>query len=161
MRLALLCVLLAGCATKRAPDPLPPAPRTVPVQAGPAADVAVVARARAFSVGAIGFLGAPSAEQTAVEAIARADGAIAELEWLAANATIAGQLYAVWELQQLSPDRAAPHLERLRSDPSDVTTVIGCLMSPDRVAEIAARIADGSPRPTERSRRSTPAPSPR
>ena len=78
------------------------------------------------------------AYRTLETAIARNGAALRpHVEWLLANATPAGKVYAASLMESLDPVAARAAWQSLANEPAEITTFVGCVMNKTSLSEYA------------------------
>jgi hypothetical protein len=91
----------------------------------------------------VGYAGLISGEEGALYNLLSSPNAAGELRRLTSEATLAGQLYALWGLEVLGDERFDELSAAHASDASNVDTQSGCLVRHEAVAVIVERIRRG------------------
>lgn len=121
-----------------------PAQEGAPAANPPPADAyETVKKAEVFTIGGVGFTGRPSREELAFRELLTQPRAQARLEKLLAEASLAGQLYALLGLRQADPKAFSAALPRYRDSKAPVQTMEGCNMFKTDAATISRRIEKG------------------
>lgn len=111
-----------------------------------AEDTAAYGKLRAasrFAVGHVGYAGVTSDEELALRDVLSRRDASVDLRKLLSEATLAGQLYALWGLA-VTADADFPKLsEKYDSIDAQVETMNGCLVEREAVSVIVERIRRG------------------
>jgi hypothetical protein len=97
-----------------------------------------------FAVGHVGRAGSTSDEEAALRSLLSHPHASADLRRLLSQATLAGQLYALWGLAVLREDDFEKQSEKYASSDQQVETMNGCLVEWESVSSIVRRIRDGA-----------------
>jgi hypothetical protein len=96
-----------------------------------------------FAAGPVGLAGVTSDEEAALHDLLSRPGASVELRRLLSEATLAGQLYALWGLA-VAGDADFPQLsEKYAAVDTEVETMNGCVVEREGVSAIVRRIRDG------------------
>ena len=99
-----------------------------------------------FSIGPVGFAAQTSPEELALKAILRGPDPVPALLGVLEEATPAGELYALLGLSVADPATFRREAERLRTGElgaREVSTMTGCIVSPERFEELVERIERG------------------
>lgn len=133
----LAVVLLVGLATDMGPQSDTPGP------IAEASGYEVLRVARTFRAGPVGYAGVISEEEGALHNLLSSPNAPHELRQLTSEATVAGQLYALWGLAVLGDEKFDELAAARASDTSNVDTQSGCIVGHEAVALIVERIRRG------------------
>ena len=100
-------------------------------------------KAGSFAMGGVGVAGTMSAGERALRQILKEEDAVSRLEVLIANASPAGQLYALLGLR--SRDRIAYQraLEKLKTIDLKVETMRGCILQRESFRHLLKEIEEG------------------
>ncbi|MFF0719139.1 MULTISPECIES: hypothetical protein [unclassified Micromonospora] len=113
------------------------------------AAVAALAAAGRVAFGGVGIAGATLPETEAYQRVAaiaadHPDEVRGQLDRLLTTGSPAARVYAATLLEQLDPAAGRTAWNRLRSDPAEVDTAVGCVLDRTTVGEYAARRLDDS-----------------
>jgi hypothetical protein len=97
-----------------------------------------------FATGQVGSEGETSAQEIALNNLLSEPDAPADLRRLLAEATRAGQLYALWGLAVLRDKEFEKLSEKYVSSDAQVETMRGCIVESESVSSIVKRIREGA-----------------
>lgn len=96
-----------------------------------------------FAAGGVGFAGKTSDEEAALHDLLSQPSASADLHRLLSEATLAGQLYALWGLKVAGDADFLKLSEKYATVKTEVETMAGCVMQREAVSAIVKRIRGG------------------
>ena len=96
-----------------------------------------------FAAGPVGFAGVTSDGEAALHDLLSRPDASADLRKLLSEATLEGQLYALWGLAVAGDADFSQLSEKYATDGTEVNTMNGCVGGREAVSAIVKRIRDG------------------
>jgi len=104
-----------------------------------------VKSARQFIIGPVGWHGIVSDEEKAFNALCKAPDAADQFRRILREGTIAGKMYALLGLRQVSAPDYKQQASRFRNSTATVETVSGCAVEQDRVSTVVVEWIDKMP----------------